>query len=205
MDSLDGLGERYINKRFPDDVYHKNYIKVVTDADNQFLITAAVDCEKIIYLQSNFDLEEGASNILVEKLKNLQKYEMHYTMRANSGKKDSQQLIELKDLTRTDLENGLKPEDIYQYIFLFDPSFFRIITPLNFAFFNKYTLEEMIIFPILALLQHSDRLKGFEEVVHSFDRSVVVFKEFKLYQPNEQAKDLPCFLSFPNDPRQPHS
>ena len=63
----------------------------------------------------------------------------------------------------------------------------------------------MIILPILALLQHSDQLKGFDEVVHSFDRSVVVFKEFKLYQPNEQTKDLPCFLSFPNNPSQSRS
>jgi len=57
------------------------------------------------------------------------------------------------------------------------------VTPLNFAFFSKYTIEEMIIYPILALLQHSPQLKGFEEVVHSFDRSVVQFKEFALYQP----------------------
>ena len=75
----------------------------------------------------------------------------------------------LKDLRTTDLENGMRPEELNQYVFLFDPVLLRIITPLNFAFFNKYTVEEMILFPMLALLQHSEQLSDFDEVVHSFE------------------------------------
>ena len=86
-------------------------------------------------------------------------------------------------------------------MFLFDPAFLHIVTPLNFAFYSKYTLEEMILYPILALLQGSAQLRPFDDVVHSFDRSVVQFKEFALYQPEEPSKDLPCFVSLPEDPR----
>ena len=60
----------------------------------------------------------------------------------------------LKNLNEVDLEK-VSQKEISEYLFIFDSLFLQYITPLNFAFYNKYLIEEMIIFPIAAILQKS--------------------------------------------------
>ena len=43
-------------------------------------------------------------------------------------------------------------------MFIFDARFLKFITPLNFAYYSKYVLDEMIVVPIIAILQKSGRL-----------------------------------------------
>ena len=59
-----------------------------------------------------------------------------------------------KNLKEVDLET-VSQKEISEYLFIFDSVFLSYITPLNFAFYNKYLIEEMVIFPIVAILQKS--------------------------------------------------
>ena len=63
-------------------------------------------------------------------------------------------------------------------MYVFDPRLLKVVTPLNFAYYSKYVLEEILIVPILAVLQKSDRLARIHPLVHSFEWSHVQFKEF---------------------------
>lgn len=36
---------------------------------------------------------------------------------------------------------SIRVVDFYKYIYIFDPELFKIITPLNFAYYSKYSLE----------------------------------------------------------------
>ena len=52
---------------------------------------------------------------------------------------------------------------------MFDARFFTLVTPLNFAYYSKYVLEEILIVSILAILQKSGRLGRIDSVVHSLE------------------------------------
>ena len=84
-------------------------------------------------------------------------------------------------------------------MFVFDPRFLKFVTPLNFAFYSKYVLEEIIVVPILAILQKSEKLEKIHSVVHSFEWAHVQFKEFPLSQKNSTIRHF-CFVAFPTDP-----
>lgn len=58
-------------------------------------------------------------------------------------------------------------DEFYHYIYIFDANFLKIITPLNFAYYAKYNLEEMIIFPILSIVQGTHALKTSADAMHS--------------------------------------
>ena len=58
-------------------------------------------------------------------------------------------------------------DEFYRYIYIFDANFLRIITPLNFAYYAKYSLEEMIILPILSIVQGTHALKTSPDAMHS--------------------------------------
>ena len=84
-------------------------------------------------------------------------------------------------------------------MYVFDPRLLKVVTPLNFAYYSKYVLEEILIVPILAVLQKSDRIARIHPLVHSFEWSHVQFKEFPLTQRAASTKHL-CFVGFPTDP-----
>ena len=48
-------------------------------------------------------------------------------------------LISLKDLRTVDLDT-VSQNDISAYVFVFDPIFLKYLTPLNFAYYNKFIL-----------------------------------------------------------------
>ena len=104
----------------------------------------------------------------------------------------------MKNLQITDLAS-LSQEDLGQYVFIFDSKFLRYITPLNFAYFSKFILEEIIILPLLALLQKSDRIDGFQSLGHSFEEDHIQFKEFPLNNVKENKVHL-CFVGYPSNP-----
>ena len=86
---------------------------------------------------------------------------------------------------------------------MFSSAFLEIVTPLNFAHFNKYTIENMFIAPILALTQKTNSLFAIKGTWHVFDEAVIQFKEFALQKPSlEDSRRLSsfCFVSYPLDP-----
>ena len=53
---------------------------------------------------------------------------------------------------------------------IFDARFLKFITPLNFAYYSKYVLEEIIAMPVVAILQKSNQLiKIDDKVLHSYE------------------------------------
>ena len=48
-------------------------------------------------------------------------------------------LISLKDLRTVDLDT-VSQNEISAYVFVFDPIFLKYLTPLNFAYYNKFIL-----------------------------------------------------------------
>ena len=67
-------------------------------------------------------------------------------------------------------------------MFIFDARFLKLVTPLNFAYYSKYVLEEIIAMPVVAILQKSNQLIGIDKVLHSYEWAHVQFKEFPLVQ-----------------------
>ena len=84
-------------------------------------------------------------------------------------------------------------------MYVFDARFLTLVTPLNFAYYSKYVLEEILIVPILAILQKSSKLGRIDSLVHSFEWPHVQFKEFPLSQRQSTIHHL-CFVAFPTDP-----
>lgn len=72
--------------------------------------------------------------------------------------------------------DSIPQQQLNQYLFMFDPRLLHVVGPLNFAFFNKYTIEEIIIYPLLALVQGSRYLSKYEKILHKIDDSFVQFK-----------------------------
>ena len=84
-------------------------------------------------------------------------------------------------------------------MFVFDARFLKLVTPLNFAYYSKYVLEEILVVPIVAILQKSERLIRIHPILHSFEWAHVQFKEFPLTQKAGSPKHL-CFVAFPINP-----
>ena len=84
-------------------------------------------------------------------------------------------------------------------MFIFDARFLKFTTPLNFAYYSKYVLDEIVVTPVVALLQKSKRLAKIEQAIHSYEWPHVQFKEFPLSQRKASPHHL-CFLAFPTDP-----
>ena len=118
-------------------------------------------CSNIIYLQNNFIIND---DLLIGEANRLPDFHAVYSSKVYFQGKE----LELKNLNKTDLTT-ISQLDLAQYVFIFDARFLRFITPLNFAYFNKFNLEEILIFPLLALLQKSHRLVSFEALGHSFE------------------------------------
>ena len=78
-------------------------------------------------------------------------------------------------------------------MYVFDARFLTLVTPLNFAYYSKYVLEEIFIVPILAILQKSSKLGRIDSLVHSFEWPHVQFKEFP--SPNGKAPSTTCASS----------
>jgi hypothetical protein len=78
-----------------------------------------------------------------------------------------------------------------------------VITPLNFAYFTKYTIEEVIILPILAIVQGTTRMIASKLLMHA-TREVTYESGtfFKVKESVTNARNSLCFVSYPNDPYQ---
>ena len=95
----------------------------------------------------------------------------------------------------------LIPQEVLnKYLLLFDTKYLKVCTPLNFAFFNKFTIEEMITYPILAGVQGSPKLKKIDKCLHGLESSQVQFKEFMMKPPIVGHFPELCFVSYPADP-----
>ena len=82
---------------------------------------------------------------------------------------------------------------------IFDARFLKFITPLNFAYYSKYVLDEIIAMPVIAILQKSNQLIKIDTILHSFEWAHVQFKEFPLVPKPGSIKHL-CFVAFPTNP-----
>lgn len=92
-------------------------------------------------------------------------------------------------LTLTDLKSAnfysLGEQKFNEHIYIFDANLLNLVTPINFIHFNKYTIEQMIINPILVLTQNSALLVPLDPFTYSFEDVIVNFKEFALKQPEK--------------------
>lgn len=107
--------------------------------------------------------------------------------------------VKLTDLAAVNLEL-MDPEVLNKYLLVFDTRFLQVVTPLNFAFYNKFTIEEMITYPILAGVQGSPKLKRLDKCWHGLESSQAQFKEFVLAPPTSSHSPDLCFVSYPADP-----
>ena len=148
-------------------------------------------CSNIIYLQNNFMINDA---VLMSEAQQLPELHAVYSSRVYFQDRER----ELRDLNKTDLRT-LSQLDLAQYVFIFDAKFLRYLTPLNFAYFNKFILEEILILPLLALLQKSPRLVGFHSLGHAVEEEQMQFKEFPLAN-LKQNKDHVCFVAYPSNP-----
>ena len=101
----------------------------------------------MVFLQNNFVVNGEKVSRELDKLPQLA---AAFSAKVLAGGK----VKELKDLSGVDL-GTVSQLEISEYLFMFDPTFLKFLTPLNFAFYNKFLIEEMLIFPIAALLQKS--------------------------------------------------
>ena len=148
-------------------------------------------CSNIIYLQNNFMINDA---VLMSEAQQLPELHAVYSSRVYFQDRER----ELRDLNKTDLRT-LSQLDLAQYVFIFDAKFLRYLTPLNFAYFNKFILEEILILPLLALLQKSPRLVGFHSLGHAVEEEQMQFKEFPLAN-LKQNKEHVCFVAYPSNP-----
>lgn len=58
----------------------------------------------------------------------------------------------LTNLEKVNLED-ITNKEINEHIYIFDAAFLRVITPLNFAYYARYSIEDILIRPILAIVQ----------------------------------------------------
>lgn len=145
----------------------------------------------MVFLQNNFELNP---ELLLAEMKALPSNSAAFSSLALAKDK----VVALKDLRTVDLES-VSQNELSAYVFLFDSDLLRLLTPLNFAYFNRFVLEEMIILPIAALLQKTERLRCITALLHGYETALVQFKEFVL-EPRPALKDHLCFVSYPSDP-----
>lgn len=53
-------------------------------------------------------------------------------------------------------------------MYIFDSRFLGLLAPLNFAYFAKFTVEELLVIPVLVLSQKLGRIKSIDMVFHGF-------------------------------------
>ena len=179
----------YLETQF-NKVAHFKYLEV-PDSEYLKLNMVLEGCSNVIYLQNNFIIN---NEVLMNEARQLPKLHALYSSRVYFQGKER----ELKDLNRTDLAT-LSQLDLAQYVLIFDAKFLRYITPLNFAYFNKFILEEILILPLLALLQKSARLVSFNSLGHAVEEEQMQFKEFPLANLKEN-KEHVCFVAYPSNP-----
>mgnify|MGYP000962641634 CR=1 FL=1 len=56
-----------------------------------------------------------------------------------------------------------------EYIYIFDVKLLYLISPLNFAFYARYTMEEILILPILAITQGTENLVTCSDIFHKIE------------------------------------
>ena len=159
LDSQDQVSFNVLNNTF-NGRYH--LIRDQPDSQYQFFRQVTQPCTKVAFVQSKFTLN-GLK--LKEQMEQLPKHGLAYSRKVIIQDKVKQ----LNDLGRVALED-LAPSYLSSYLFIFDPTYLSYITPLNYGYYNKFSVEEMLILPILALLQDSTNLMPFNSILHSFDR-----------------------------------
>lgn len=81
----------------------------------------------------------------------------------------------LPSLNATDLVT-IDRNDFYSYLYIFDSRLLNMVSPLSFAYYSKYTFEELLIIPLLALHQKKGTLIASNRILHSFDISYIQSK-----------------------------
>ena len=107
---------------------------------------------------------------------------------------------QLKNLSAANLAD-VEPSEFYSYLYIFDTKFFNVVTPTNFGYYAKYTVEEALLIPNLVLFQGSGRIYTNARLMHGFSVSFIQFHKLALGS-LAKSKDLVCFISYPNQPDQ---
>lgn len=79
-----------------------------------------------------------------------------------------------------------------------DKRLLSIVSPLNFAFQNVYTLTHLLHFPLLALTAGSSQLKQLGHPTHVIEHLVNDTVEFELQRLTVNYQHL-CFVNYPYD------
>ena len=175
--------------------FNERYDLIQDQPDSQYQLfrNLTQGCRKVAFVQSKFILN-GLK--LKQEMAQLPTHGLGYSQKVIIKEK----MKKLNNLSTVALED-LVPSYLSSYLYIFDPAYLSYITPLNYGYYNKFLVEEMLILPILALLQNSPNLIPLNSVSHSFDRINFANKYFSL-NPNPEIIDAPylCVVSHPSNP-----
>ena len=190
LDSQDQVSLNVLKNAF-----NESYDLLQDQPDSQYQLfrNLTSGCTKVAFVQSKFILN-GLK--LKEEVAQLPTHSFGYSQKVII----KEQVKKLNNLNTVPLED-LAPSYLSSYLYIFDPAYLSYITPLNYGYYNKFLVEEMLILPILALLQNSPNLIPLNSVSHSFDRINFASKYFPL-NPNPEIIDAPylCVVSHPSNP-----
>lgn len=86
-----------------------------------------------------------------------------------------------------------------KHLYVFDSKLLGLVTPLSFAYYTAYTLDQMIIVPLLALTQNSQNLINLSKSILNCNRPSLNMIEYLLSGPSKEVNSL-CFVSYPTIP-----
>lgn len=127
---------------------------VTIDSSYQWLLSPAYRCSTITYLSHSSKIISPLT--LLTQLENPLKYRSVLPERSvlfsSTSQASSGRTILLTNLENVNLEHVTNKE-INEHVYIFDAAFLRVITPLNFAYYARYSLQDILIRPILAIVQ----------------------------------------------------
>lgn len=120
---------------------------------------------------------------------------MIYSSRVSRG--NGTQLLAGLDVSDLSL---LDRDGFNSYLYIFDSGLLSMLSPLSFAYYSKYTFEELLIIPLLVLHQKKGSLFGSDRIMHDLQISYIQARQVVLIQPQSRQNSL-CFISYPNVPQ----
>lgn len=97
----------------------------------------------------------------------------------------------------TDL-SALSQNELSSYVFFFDATILSFLTPTNFAYYTRYTLDEIIIIPLLIVCQSAGTIVSGKPIIHKSDFKLSSYNLYGLRSPQLDENSL-CFVSTPSD------
>lgn len=128
-------------------------------------------CQQIVYMGHNFEIGSQQAATIASLAQGISDYKVLFSQYAQIGKKSTK----LADLSRSDL-HVLHASQFNKYVYIFNIQYYGIVCPLNFAYYGKFTIQQMLVLPIVAVSQKMQTLSSFSQIVHTFNESIVQFK-----------------------------